>query len=726
MSFLSPWFLAGFALIAGPIIAHLIRRVTRERQQFSALRFLQESPPRLNKRSRIQHPWLLALRCLIVAALGAGFARPYLRTDLPLVPSTGTPQSVVAVLDDSASMQRAGLWAAACQKITDLSGTLKSGDQFALFTVSGTELVSRERWLQTPAEERARLIQGTLAARSPGWGPAQLDSAIETAALQWEQMAEATDSTARKRLVVVSDFTAGARISGLAGLQWPKNSEVTLEQLKPDHSGNSGLQWLGWSPDVSSFAEPGAPPPKAVARVRVVQSLKVDASSVATRPGEGGLRLQLYDARTNRALGLPQDLTVPPGDAQVALVPISADAPDGPMRLELTGDAEPFDNTLWIVHPVPREIVLAYYGAHGSDDLKHARFYLERATAGWKDPVVKFRAVSDALPATAAVTPPDAPVRARPAFAVIAGPLAADQVKTVHDQLIAGGFALVLLNEAAMVDTAAALAGETGWAPVTPALASAGAQPHALLGKIDFQHPLFSLFADPNFSNFSGIHFWSPQSLSLPPASKAAVVARFDDSSPAVLELPVGQGRLIIWGGDWSTAAGQWVTSTKFVPWLQSLFERAAGGEVRPSVTEIGDTGRLVTGAAQWRPALDANATYVSTPPAQPGAYELIESGATRLVAVEVPAGESNIAPLPLDDFEKLGVPLHGGSSQPAIADASLPPKPPPGMQTAIVLEGRQKLWRWLLAGVAMLLAVESIFSYFLARRDSGLLPAKP
>ncbi len=712
MSFLSPWFLAGFALIAGPIIAHLIRRVTRDRQQFSAMRFLAESPPRLSKRSRIQHPLLLLLRCLIVAVLAAGFARPFLRTDIPFVPTGGTPQSVVAVLDDSASMQRAGLWPAARQKINDLAVSLKEGDQFVLIAASGAELISRERWLQTPFSERTGLVKSVLAARTPGWGPARLDAAVEAAVTQWEQMAEATDSRARKKLVVVSDFTAGARIAGLAGLPWPKNCEVTLEQLKPDHLGDAGLQWLGWSPDVSSVTAPNAPPPKAVARVRVVQA----ATEAAT-----ALRLQLYDAQTNRAVGPPQDLTVPAGDAQVALVPIPANAPDGPLRLELTGDAEPFDNTLWIVRPAPREIPLAYYGAHGSDDLKHARFYLERATAGWKDPVVKLHAVSDA-PAPAAVSSTPAPAQPANEFAVIAEPLAADRVATLRAHLASGGFALVLLNDPAMIGTAAALAGETGWSPLAPRLAEAGAQPHALLGKIDFQHPLFALFADPHYSNFAGIHFWAPQSLVLPAASKAAVVARFDDNSPAVLEIPVGQGRLVVWGGDWSTAAGQWVTSTKFIPWLQSLFERAVGGAVRPFVAEVGDTGRLITGAAQWRPALEAGATPVNTPPAQPGIYELTEAGATRLVAVEVPAAASNVAPLPLDDFEKLGVPLHG--SPVGAADATTATKSPPGTQTSSVLEGRQRLWRWLLVGVVALLAMESLFSYVLARRGSATVPA--
>jgi hypothetical protein len=722
MNFLSPWFLAGFALIAGPIIAHLIRRVTRERQQFSAMRFLAESPPRLSKRSRIQHPLLLLLRCLIIAVLAAGFARPFFREDIPLLPVIGSPQSVVAILDDSASMRRAGLWPAARQKITDLAASLKEGDQFALFAASGAELISRERWQQSPPADRAGLVRAALAGREPGWGPAQLDSAVEAAVLQWEQMAEATDSAARKKLVIFSDLAAGSRVAGLAGLTWPKNCEVALELLKPDHPGNAGLQWLGWAADPAVALLPDGSVPAAVARVRVVQS--------ATGPA-AALRLQLTDPRTGRAVGPAQTVPVAPGDAQVALVPVPASA-DGGLRLDLTGDDEVFDNTLWLVRPAPRAVTLAYYGADSADDLKHARFYVERATAGWKDPVVKVRAVTAGLASSAAglgslpqapdsnspsaapsaTTPAVGPAaKGTPEFAVVAAPLTAEAARALRTRLTAGEFAVVLLNDPAMVATAGELAGETGWAPATSARAD------ALLGNVDLQHPLFAPFADPRYSNFATVRFWKPQPVALPAGTKAAVAARFDDGTPAVIEVAVGKGRLVVWGGDWSTAAGQWVISTKFVPWLQALFERAAGGAARPAVAEVGDTGRLVAGPAQWRAALDGNSTFAGTVPAQPGIYELDEGGATRLIAVQVPAIESLVAPLPLDDLEKLGVPLRAPT--PGALAAGEAPKPAAGTQTAVVLEGRQKLWRWLLVGAAMLLAFESLFSYVIARREA-------
>jgi hypothetical protein len=249
MNFLSPWFLVGAALIAGPIIAHLIRQVTRKRITFSATRFLNPSPPQMDRRNRVQHPWLLLLRCLIVLALALAFARPYLKHDLPAIIAPTPPQSVSAVLDQSASMQRAGLWDAACKKIEAAAAELGPNDQFALFGVSGDvqELISHEKWLATPAPDRGTLVRSVLADQKPGWGPKNLDAAIEAAASEWEGMTEVANNVTRKKIVVVSDFAMSARVAGLAGLNWPAGSEVNLQPVLPDHAGDAGLQWLSWS-----------------------------------------------------------------------------------------------------------------------------------------------------------------------------------------------------------------------------------------------------------------------------------------------------------------------------------------------------------------------------------------------------------------------------------------------------------------------------------------------
>ena len=62
MSFLSPLYLAGLLAMSLPLMFHLIRRTPRGRHSFSSLMFLSPSPPRLTRRSRLDHVLLLLLR----------------------------------------------------------------------------------------------------------------------------------------------------------------------------------------------------------------------------------------------------------------------------------------------------------------------------------------------------------------------------------------------------------------------------------------------------------------------------------------------------------------------------------------------------------------------------------------------------------------------------------------------------------------------------------------
>src|SRR5688572_25673093 len=101
MNFLTPLFLLGALAIAGPIIYHLVRRTTRERTSFSSLMFLLPSPPRLSKRSRIEDLLLLILRCLALALLALGFARPFLRQAPVDDPTAAQPKRIVLLVDQS-------------------------------------------------------------------------------------------------------------------------------------------------------------------------------------------------------------------------------------------------------------------------------------------------------------------------------------------------------------------------------------------------------------------------------------------------------------------------------------------------------------------------------------------------------------------------------------------------------------------------------------------------
>src|SRR4051794_39092449 len=84
MNFLTPWFFLGALAVSAPILFHLIRRTARERMAFSSLMFLRPTPPKVTRRRKLEHLWLLLLRCLCLLLLATGFARPFLsHHDIP-------------------------------------------------------------------------------------------------------------------------------------------------------------------------------------------------------------------------------------------------------------------------------------------------------------------------------------------------------------------------------------------------------------------------------------------------------------------------------------------------------------------------------------------------------------------------------------------------------------------------------------------------------------------
>src|SRR5215210_2457636 len=104
MGFVTPALLAGAALIAVPIVLHLIMRREVQRLKFPALRFVQQRRNMNQHRLRLRHLLLLALRCAIIAFLAFALARPTLRGS-GSGGKEGAPPATAFVFDNSLRMQ---------------------------------------------------------------------------------------------------------------------------------------------------------------------------------------------------------------------------------------------------------------------------------------------------------------------------------------------------------------------------------------------------------------------------------------------------------------------------------------------------------------------------------------------------------------------------------------------------------------------------------------------
>jgi hypothetical protein len=75
LALLAPLGLAALASLLVPLLLHLARRTPQRRTEFAALRWL-SSRLRPRRRVRMEEPWLLLLRLLLVACIALLFARP--------------------------------------------------------------------------------------------------------------------------------------------------------------------------------------------------------------------------------------------------------------------------------------------------------------------------------------------------------------------------------------------------------------------------------------------------------------------------------------------------------------------------------------------------------------------------------------------------------------------------------------------------------------------------
>lgn len=684
MSFLAPLFLVGALTVGLPILFHFIRRTTRERTPFSSLMFLLASPPRLTQRTRLEHLLLLALRCAVIGLLALGFARPFFRR--PLAPTEGQGgRRVLLLLDVSASMRRADLWAEARKRAETILAKTSPGDEVALFTFDRqiNPLVTFEQWDASAAGDRATLISSKLAQSSPGWGSTQTGNALIQAA---EMMADSAGkpNVRSARIELITDLEEGSRLDPLQGYEWPKGVEVSLNLLKPRGTSNASLQLVADPEDATD--------PKQAGQVRV---------RVANVSGSRREQFKLGWAVGNQQ-GFPvkpMDLYVPAGQSRIVAVPAPTNV--NPDRIVLQGDDDDFDNTVFASPLEAVRVAVMYFGTEPETDTRQPLYFLKRA----------FQETRHEAVAVIGVRPTDvlSPDKLHNSSLLIVGTaVSATTAQSLRTEVMAGKTLLLLADNPEMQETLAGLL-------QVPQLRVQEVRPpnYAMLGEIDFRHPIFAAFADPRFSDFTKIHFWKYTRVDPAQVPNARVLARFDSGDPALLEVPLGQGRVLVLTSGWQPQSSQLAVSSKFVPLLYSVLETSGvpvpvlaqywAGDRVPLESLVGPSGSEAVIQMPGGPQLKVGPGETNfTQTAVPGIYTVTSSRGAKRFVVNLDPAESRTAALPFDELERLGVPTShvvGSEAQLLAKEVRL--------QNAEI-ENRQKLWRWVIVGTLLVLLLET------------------
>ena len=706
MSFLAPLFLIGALAVAAPILFHLIRRTSREKMPFSSLMFLQPTPPRVTRSSRLENLFLLLLRCLVLCLLALGFARPLLERPVP-DDGAGQGRRIAVLVDASASMRRDNLWADARDRARQVLKRVTAADTVGLFLLDQTArpLMSFEQWTAAPVGDRVPLALQRLQSAQPCWSGTHLGRGLLAVTEQLEENAgrtQRTPATAPRQVVLITDLQEGMHLDGLQGFEWPRGLEIVLEPVKAKRPSNAGLQLLLEKDDSSDAKHDG--------EIRV----RVSNSGDAKRE-----QFQLGWIRSESAKGFVApalDVYVPPGQSRVLTVPRPAAANDLEM-LQLTGDDQDFDNRIYVVNPKPEQVRVLFLGDDTEKDTGQLLYYLLRAFPETRRQSIQIIH----RPGQGPVPPED--LYAAP-LSIATDSLRGDGLQAARTFLNLGKPLLFVLKSAGGAPVLAELMGQG----TLPAEEAKGAN-YALLGQVAFDHPLFASFADPRFSDFTKIHFWKHRRLNADDFKGAKVLARFDQGDPALLQVPVGKGLLFVLSSGWQPDDSQLALSSKFVPFLYALLDLSGGVKAQFAQYVVGDPVALpATNAAQTFLVHKPDNSEVKVPGGGrfletdlPGVYTVSTATNTLRFAVNRDPSESRTAPLPLEELERLRLPLH--PSSPEQLQRELQKKV---RLQAMELEQRQKLWRWLIVSALAVLLLETWLAGWLTRRQSEPVPSAP
>ncbi len=103
LTFLTPWLLAGTALIAVPIVLHLVMRQVPKHLVFPAVRFIRQREQANRRQLRLRHLLLLLLRAGAIVLLAAALARPSIKTQ-GVLGSQEAPVATALIFDTSPRM----------------------------------------------------------------------------------------------------------------------------------------------------------------------------------------------------------------------------------------------------------------------------------------------------------------------------------------------------------------------------------------------------------------------------------------------------------------------------------------------------------------------------------------------------------------------------------------------------------------------------------------------
>jgi hypothetical protein len=675
LTFLTPLFLVGLAALAIPVLLHLIQRERRNVVQFPSLMFLSRIPYQSVRRRRIRHWLLLMLRLAALALLVLAFARPFVRRTDPGTASGSGARELVLLIDRSYSMGYGDRWQRALSAARDTVEKMGSGDRGSIVLfASGAEVSLRS------TADKGRLLTA-LSGLEPSAAATRYGPALKLAGSILSESA-----LPRREAVLITDFQR-AGWQGAEGLRLPDGAALTPISVVEEETVNVAVTPVALERSTFSGQE------RVTVTAGVINHGSAPIAALSLTLEGDGRPIQTQQVRVEAH-----------GAASTTFTPVTL--PPAGMRATVRAgsDALARDNAFHFVVSAGQPVRVVLVSRPGDRD---GSLYVSRALAVGDSP--RF----DVVTRTAdALSPEDL----QEATIVVLNdvPVNASTADRLARFVERGGGLLIA-------------AGERGsWPPDRAALVPAvvseevdrtKGQAARLVG-VEYGHAVFEPFRAPRSGDFSAARFYGYRAVT--PAESAAVLARFDDGAPALVEGRRGLGRVLLWTSSLDLAWNDLAIKPVFLPFVHQMARHLSSyrePEAWLTVGEVLDPQRA--GPSVGRAAIKPDQRAIVSPSGRqlaidaegPDVIELEEQGFYEIrrqnarpetvvpVASNVDVKESDPSPIEPDTIVAAATGRAGG----AVADAST------GPPTDVAQEAAQRFWWYLLFAGLVLLAAETV-----------------
>ena len=110
---------------------------------------------------------------------------------------------------------------------------------------------------------------------------------------------------------------------------------------------------------------------------------------------------------------------------------------------------------------------------------------------------------------------------------------------------------------------------------------------YAALAWVDLEHPIFRPFKGARFNDFSSVRYENYHVITAD--SSAAVLAKYDDLMPAIVEGKIGEGRIVVWAGGMGFDRSNLARTPRFVPLLHETLRYLSGDREIETDYRVGD-----------------------------------------------------------------------------------------------------------------------------------------